>query len=516
MAKHAVLDIGTNSIHLVLAEVEPDFSYKILDRFKDMTRLGDGVFSTRRLSDATMARGVEVIRNLATLARNKGYDRIEAVATSAVREAKNGGEFLKQIYAQAGLRVRVVTGQEEARLIYLGVRHSLDLPDEPTLIVDVGGGSVEAVLCVKKELVQVLSLKLGAIRLKDLYIQEDPPSGSELQSLQQRVEGDLTTAIKRLKVQEIQHVIATSGMAGNLAQVVHLQRTGKPLLQLNLASVGLRDMADLEKFLARSTARVRAGIPGLDAKRVDTLLPATMVLRILIERLGLKALTVCDKAIREGLIYDFIRKNRDRLQVEHEIPNVRRRQVVALARRCHYPERHALHVARLCLELFDQTKSLHRLGDREREWLEYAALLHDIGYLINVRRHHKHTYYLIKQSDLHALTADEIEIIANVARYHRRAVPREGHEGFRDLTRQQRRTVKLLSAILRIADGLDRTHFGIIQGIRVRIGQPVRIGVQCSGDCELELWAARGRSDLFERVFKRRVELRPQASVGAK
>ncbi len=516
MAKHAVLDIGTNSIHLVLAEVEPDFSYKILDRFKDMTRLGDGVFSSRRLSDATMARGVEVIRNLATLARNKGYDRIEAVATSAVREAKNGGEFLKEIYAQAGLRVRVVTGQEEARLIYLGVRHSLDLPDEPTLIVDVGGGSVEIVLCVKKELVQVVSLKLGAIRLKDLYMQADPPSGTELRSLQERVEEDLTAALKRLKVQEIREVIATSGMAGNLAQVVHLQRTGKPLLQLNLASVGLRDMAELEKFLARSTARVRAGIPALDAKRVDTLLPATMVLRVLVELLGLKSMTVCDKAIREGLIYDFIGKNRDRLQVEHEIPNVRRRQVVALARRCHYPERHALHVARLCLELFDQTKSLHRLGDREREWLEYAALLHDIGYVINVRRHHKHTYYLIKESDLHALAADEIEIIANVARYHRRAVPREGHEGFRDLTRQQRRTVKLLSAILRIADGLDRTHFGIIQGVKVRIGQPVRIGVQCSGDCELELWAARGRSDLFERVFKRRVELRLQASIGAK
>ncbi len=463
-----------------------------------------------------MARGVEVIRNLATLARNKGYDRIEAVATSAVREARNGGEFLKRIFADVGLRVRVVTGQEEARLIYLGVCHSLDLPDEPTLIVDVGGGSVEVVLCVKKELVQVLSLKLGAIRLKDLWLKTDPPSAMEFQNLQQRVEGDLTAALKRLKVQEIQHVIATSGMAGNLAQVVHLQRSGKPLLQLNLASVVLRDMADLEKFLARATARVRAGIPGLDAKRVDTLLPATMVLRLLVELLGLKSLTVCDKAIREGLIYDFIRKNRDRLQVEHEIPNVRRRQVVALARRCHSPERHAEHVARLSLELFDQSKPLHRLGDREREWLEYAALLHDIGYLINVRRHHKHTYYLIKHSELHALTAEEIEIIANVARYHRRAVPREGHEGLRDLTRQQRRTVKVLSALLRIADGLDRTHFGIIQGVKVRIGQLVRIGVQYSGDCELELWAARGRSDLFETVFKRRVEWNAEPAAGAK
>lgn len=515
MAKHAVLDIGTNSIHLVLAEVEPDFSCKILDRFKDMTRLGDGVFSTRRLSDATMARGVEVIRNLTTLARNKGYDRIEAVATSAVREAKNGGEFLQQVYELVGLPVRVVTGQEEARLIYLGVRHSLDLPDEPTLIVDVGGGSVEIILCIKKDLVQVQSLKLGAIRLKDLYIKKDPPSKADLRNLQQRIEGDLTAAHKRFKAQEIRQVIATSGMAGNLAEVVHLKRTGRPLVQLNLATVSLREMVDLEKRLVRSTARSRAAIPGIDAKRVDTLLPAAMVLRALVELLGVSSITVSDKAIREGLIYDFITKNHDRLRVEHEIPNVRRRQVVALARRCHYPERHALHVTRLSLALFDQTASLHHLGDREREWLEYAALLHDIGYLINVRRHHKHTYYLIKESDLHALTAEEIEIIANVARYHRRAVPRENHEGFRDLGRSQRRTVAALSAILRIADGLDRTHFGIVQGLTVRIGQPVRIEVQCSGDCELELWAARGRSDLFERVFKRRVELRLQPAAGA-
>lgn len=516
MAKHAVLDIGTNSIHLVLAEVEPDFSYKILDRFKDMTRLGDGVFATRRLSDATMARGVEVIGHLTTLARNKGYDRIEAVATSAVREARNGGEFLQQVYDLAGLPVRVVTGQEEARLIYLGVRHSLDLPEAPTLIVDVGGGSVEIILCIRKELVQVQSLKLGAIRMKDLCLKEDPPSKAEVESLRGRIKEELTAALKRLKVRKIRQVIATSGMAGNLAEVVHLKRTGRPLVQLNLATVGRREMGALEKLLSRSTTRTRARIPGLDAKRVDTLLPATMVLRSLIGLLGLEAMTVSDKAIREGLIYDFIAKNRDRLRVEHEIPNVRRRQVVALARRCHSPERHPLHVAKLALALFDQTRALHGLGEREREWLEYAALLHDIGYLINVRRHHKHTYYLIKQSDLHALAAEEIEIIANVARYHRRAVPREGHEGFRDLGRPQRRTVEVLSALLRIADGLDRTHFGLVQGVTVNVGQPVRIEVQRVGDCELELWAAQGRSDLFERVFKRRVELKAHPAVGAK
>jgi exopolyphosphatase / guanosine-5'-triphosphate,3'-diphosphate pyrophosphatase len=178
MAKLAVLDIGTNSIHMVLAEVEPDFSYKILDRFKDMTRLGDGAFRTRRLSEAAMARALEVIQSLTTLARNKGYDRIKAVATSAVREARNGGEFIEEIARRTKLRVRVVTGQEEARLIYLGVRHSMDLSDQPTLAVDVGGGSVELIVGNRQHMMQAQSLKLGAIRLKDLYLKQDPSTPS--------------------------------------------------------------------------------------------------------------------------------------------------------------------------------------------------------------------------------------------------------------------------------------------------------------------------------------------------
>src|SRR5881409_39895 len=176
MTKLAILDIGTNSIHLVLAEFEPDVSYKILDRFKDMTRLGDGSFKSRRLSEASMARGLEVIRTLATLAHNKGYERIEAVATSAVREAVNGGEFIEEVARQTGLTVRVVTGQEEARLIYLGVRHSMDLSDRPALVVDVGGGSVELIVGNRDTMVQGQSLKLGAIRLKDLYLEQDPPT----------------------------------------------------------------------------------------------------------------------------------------------------------------------------------------------------------------------------------------------------------------------------------------------------------------------------------------------------
>jgi exopolyphosphatase/guanosine-5'-triphosphate,3'-diphosphate pyrophosphatase len=505
MTKLGILDIGTNSIHMVLAEVEPDFSYKILDRFKDMTRLGDGAFTTHRLTEAAMTRALEVIRKFTALARIKGYERIEAVATSAVREATNGGEFIEAVGRETGLRVRVVTGQEEARLIYLGVRHSMDLSDRNTLIVDVGGGSVELILGNGKRMLRGQSLKLGAIRLKDLYLKHDPPTQAMLRKMQKAVDAELKAALEELKTDEFDRIVATSGMAGNLTEVVHLRRTGRPIPQLNLATASLKEIEAVEDLLTHASFKARLAIPGLDARRADTLLPATTVLRVLLERTGHRDVTISDKAIREGLIYDFIERHRERLRTDQEIPNVRRRAVIHLARRCRYPETHSHHVARLALRLFDQTRPLHRLAEREREWLEYAALLHDIGYLINSRQHHKHAYYLITKSDLSGFTAYEIQMIANIARYHRGALPQTDHQALGTLGRSERKTIKALSALLRIADGLDRSHFSVIQDIEVTLGKPVRLILRTAGDPELEIWAASGRTDLFEKTFKRSV-----------
>jgi len=224
-----------------------------------------------------------------------------------------------------------------------------------------------------------------------------------------------------------------------------------------------------------------------------------------LELSGLNELTLCDKAIREGVIYDFIVRHREGLKAEREIPDVRRRNVIRLARRCHAPEAHSLHVAMLALRLFDQTQRVHRLGSQERTWLEYAAILHDVGYLINPRQHHKHAYYLITHSDLAGLAAEEITVIATVARYHRRALPTMKHEEFDRLTPRLQRVVKVLASLLRIADGLDRTHFSLVQNVRVQFGKQITIEVQLTGDAEMELWAAKNRADLFEQVFHRQV-----------
>lgn len=511
MSKLAVVDIGTNSIHMVLAEIDPDGSYKILDRFKDMTRLGDGTFKTRRLSQHAIARGLEVLRNLTTLARNKGYDRILMTATSAVREAKNGGEFIERVARETGVRVRVVTGQEEARLIYLGVRHSMEMTEHPSLIVDVGGGSVEFIVGNRKKMLGAQSCKLGAIRLKDQFLAHDPPTKKELRLLNESVIDQIHAALNRFKIPEFDRVIASSGMAGNLAEICYLRRTGRPIPQLNLASITLKELRAIEEDLAGGTVKNRLAIPGLDPRRVDTLLPAAVVLRRALEHTELKELTISDKAIREGVVYDFIDKNQEGLQAERDIPNIRLRNVIALGRRCHFQQTHAHHVAKLALTLFDQMQPLHGLGEWEREWLEYAALLHDVGYMINPRQHHKHSYYLIKHSDLAGFTADEIEMIASVARFHRRALPGKEHDVYQSLSQQGRIVLVMLAALLRIADGLDRSHFSVVQDLRIVVGKTVTIHLTTMGDSELEIWTARSRADLFEKVFKRKIEFVPQS-----
>ena len=505
MAKLAVIDIGTNSIHMVLAEAKPDGSYHVLDRFKDMTRLGDGTFSHRRLSAASMARGVDVLKHLTTLARNKGFDHMLMAATSAVREARNGGQFIEEVLAQTGVRVKVVTGQEEARLIYLGVRQSMDLTDRPTLLVDVGGGSVELISGTRDRLLHSASLKLGAIRLKDRFLTKAPPTKAVFHDMQHVIDEEIDAALRGFGETQFDRIVASSGMAANLAEIIYLERTGRPIPQLNLATITLKEIGTVEQALVSRSVETRLTIPGLDPRRADTLLAATAVIRQCAKAIGRKTVTISDRAMRDGLVYDFIQTNREGLRIEQEIPNIRLRNVVALARRCGYPKAHSHHVATLATSVFDQTHPLHGMDDRAREWLEYAALLHDVGYVINPRRHHKHSYYLITNSDLAGFTVEEINLIANVARYHRRALPCSRHLPYKALPQSRQRLVETLSAMLRIADGLDRSHFSIIQDVRVTLGHQVNLDLYASGDPELEIWTARSRADLFHRVFGRTV-----------
>ncbi|HNP27398.1 MAG TPA: Ppx/GppA phosphatase family protein [Nitrospirales bacterium] len=511
MQRIAVIDIGTNSIHMVLAEIGKGFSYKIVDRIKEMARLGDGTFTSQRLSPEAMERGLTVLKRFSMLAKNKGFDPILPIATSAVREAKNGGDFLKLVRKEIGLRVRVITGEEEARLIYLGVRNSMDLSKFPAMIVDIGGGSVELMACTEKRLQFVRSLKLGAIRLKDQFLKSDPPDKKIVDRVERLVDQTLKKSLSKKRFTHCQQLVATSGMAGNLAEIIYLARTGRPLPQIDMATIELGEVREVEELLKTKDTQARLKIPGLDPRRVDTLYPGVLMLRLLMERLGVKQVRLSDKAIREGVIYDFIQQHQEGLRAEQEIPNVRRRQVLLLARRYQYAQVHAHHIAKLALSLFDQTRSMHHLGEREREWLEYAALLHDIGHHIREKKHHKHTYYLITHADLPGFSSEEVGVMANVARYHRRGQPNMKHQGFRLLERKQRTVVSYLSSMLRIADGLDRSHFSVVKKISLEPGSILRLQVFFRYDPELELWTTERRMKFFEKIFRCRIELKPVA-----
>jgi exopolyphosphatase/guanosine-5'-triphosphate,3'-diphosphate pyrophosphatase len=515
MQRLAVIDIGTNSIHMVLAEIGKKFSYIIVDRIKEMARLGDGTFTSHRLSHEAMERGIAVLKRFSLLAKNKGFYTINPVATSAVREAKNGGDFLKLVRKELGLKIRVITGEEEARLIYLGVRHSLDMSDSSGMIVDIGGGAVELMACTPTRLKFVRSLKLGAIRLKDQYIKSDPPDKKMMQRMQQAVKQAIKKSLVKKKRASLGSLVATSGMAGNLTEIIYLARTGRSLSQIDMAVIDLKEIKKVEHLLRTTDTEGRLKIPGLDPRRVDTLFPGVMVLRVLMECLGLKQVRISDKAIREGVIYDFIQQHHEGLKAEQEIPNVRRRQVLLLARRYQYPKVHSHHTSKLALSLFDQTQSIHGMGETEREWLDYASLLHDIGHHIQENKHHKHTYYLITHADLPGFSPDEIAVVANVARYHRRGLPKVKHRGFKLLHAKQRKVVLGLSAILRIADGLDRSHFSVVKAVKVDMGKSVRLHVAFRYDPELELWTTERRKRLFEKIYHYTVELHP-AAVSAK
>ncbi|RMH04525.1 MAG: Ppx/GppA family phosphatase [Nitrospirae bacterium] len=515
MSKVAILDIGTYSIHLILADIRPDRSITIIDRMKDPTRLGDGTFATRRISEVAFQRGIEVIHRFGTLARHKDFRRIVATATSAVREAENGGLFIKAIAKHTGIRVQVITGEEEARLIYLGVRQALSLPPKRSLIIDIGGGSVEVVSCTPQRLLAAASLKLGSIRLKEMLVTMSRTSNYPMAALEYLIDQELRILSRKRFRESVTQVIGTSGMIGNLVEMIYWQRMGKPLANPNLVTITVEDIRTVERLLRNGNPAARHTLLGRDPNRADTLYPAALVLRKFLETVGQDRLTFCTHGLKEGLLYDVLQRHRGILSAEEIWPDAKERQIRLLAQRYRVPQPHSEHVARLASQLFDQTQPLHGLGAQERQWLVFAGLLHDVGYVIHSHRHHKHSYYLIRHAELSGLTDEEIAVIANVARYHRRALPHRRHLAFRELSRDRQWVVKVLSALLRIADGLDRTHFSIVKEVTVTVGHTVVVHAICRDDAELELWSAQERADLFEMIFHRPLRLVAVSTNGA-
>jgi exopolyphosphatase / guanosine-5'-triphosphate,3'-diphosphate pyrophosphatase len=498
----AAIDIGTNSLHMIVVRVRPDFSFEIVDREKEMVRLGAGGLGGRALTPEVMRTALQVLSKFVRLAQSHNVDEVVAVATSATREAENGGEFLSAIAEQTGVRPRIISGTEEARLIHLAAVYGVSVPGNSVVVIDIGGGSVEITRGTGPNVDVGRSFKLGVIRLTERFVKSDPLSARDERKLLKHIDAEAGRYLDQIARAGFDRVIGTSGTILSLGAVAAADQ-GAPDAQLRNRRVSVKHLHRIRKQIVSLSLEQRLKVPGLDPRRADLAVAGAVLLDAILQRLGTDELTLCDLSLREGLILDYIARHRKQIAQVDRYPDVRRRSVIELAEHYHYWPEHANQVARLALTLFDETRNVHGLGDLERDWLEYASILHDVGVHISFERHHKHSYYLIKNGDLRGFEPDEIETIALIARYHRRAQPSPHHDGYGEFGRRRQRTIKALAAILRLAESLDRSHAQIITGIELRNrDDDALLGLRTSSaDAELELWAAGRHAAPFEQFI---------------
>ncbi len=506
----AAIDIGSNSIHMIVVAPQANGSYRVLGREREMVRLGKTGLGEGVLSKAAIDDGLEALLRMTTMARLKGADRVVAVATSAVREAANGMDFLGRVKAATGLDVQLLSGAEEGGLIFRAVREVVDLGPGDAAVIDVGGGSTEWIAVHGGELARVASLPLGSLRCA-AGLKGDPPRPSSIRRLREAIRVRLAEEVPG----EPQdpgatapplRVIATSGTALCCADLVALFGGRAAEAATGLREVRAKELGQLVARLRRLERRKLAELPPVGGPRSDSLMAGAILLQELIAHAGVDRFQVSDRALRDGLVLEALGQP---IPESLQPGDLRRRQVLQLAEQAQSVLRHNQRTARLAVRLFDVTASLHSFGAREREWLEYAALLHDIGYSVHYRNHHKHAYYLVANASLAGFDPPEIEIIAHLARYHRGPLPKRKHPSFAALEPWQRKTIRRLAVLLRIADALDRTHASRVEEIYCAIGDDrVRLEVVSPYEVELELEAAREHRADFRKVFGARLSLR--------
>ena len=503
----AAIDIGTNSVHMIVVRVRPDLSFEVIDREKEMVRLGAGGLDGKKLTHEAMSSALQALSKFERLAKSHQVDEILAAATSATREAENGGEFLAAIERTTGIRPRIITGTEEARLIHTAAVYGVDTP-KTSVVIDIGGGSVEITRGVGPDVQFARSFKIGVIRLTERFVSSDPLSGRDERKLVKHIGEQVDDYLRRIVDAGYDRVIGSSGTILSIGTVATAVDRGVVPTEIRNLRVPAKSIRRFRKAVTEIDLEQRLQLPGLDPRRADLTVAGAVLLDTLLRRLKADDITLCDLALREGLVLDYIHRHRRDIARVDRYPDVRRRSTFELAERCNWEADHSRKVAQLALALFDQTVTFHGLGDREREWLEFASLLHDIGNHISYEKHHRHSYYLIKNGDLRGFEPEEIEVIALVARYHRRALPARSHLGLKELPKKLRKTVGILAAFLRIAETLDRSRNGVVRKVELRErAAMLRLNVLAVADCELEVWAANRQLPALEAVLKRPVKI---------
>ena len=505
----AAIDLGTNSFHAVLVDIYPDGSFRTVNKLKEMVILAEKGLENKLSRDA-MDRGLEALKRIKFLCDSHKVETILAYATSAIREAKNGGDFIKEAEEETGIRIRAISGKMEAELIGIAIRHSIALSDEMVLMADIGGGSVEFIIGNNQEFVFYNSLKLGVARMAAAFVNSDPIEKKEIEALQKHYNEELDEVIKLAKKHHVRTIIGSSGTMENMAQIVAHKNSLAINMSLNELEFKSSDFKDLYSNFITLDKKQRLDKKGLEEKRVDIINPGMVLVNFLLNELQLETIKISEGALREGMILNFINNRKEQLNLDlvANFKDPRRRSVYELLRKCNWAEAHSKHVSIFALQLFDEFKEELKLKESDRDLLEYAALMHDIGYYISYRKHHKHALYLIRYSDLLGFKENEINIMANVARYHRKSTPRKRHKRYRKLSKSNRKRVKKLSAILRIADGLDRSHYQNVQQLEIENkSDAINLLIMTQADPELEIWGTLRKAELLEKITKKKIRV---------
>ena len=498
----ACIDVGSNALRYVAAEFRAPDKYRIVEQERAAVRLGHDVFLTGRLTGGAIDAAVAALTAFAKLMRDANVDVYRGVATSAVRESSNAREFLQRVHEEAGLDLEVISGSEEARLVHVAVQHVVDLAGRDWIVVDVGGGSVEVLLVDGSGIRWSESHTMGSVRL----LEELSEAGEEPGRFRRLLE-EYTATLRLPPAAQFRRpggFIATGGNAETLAQLAGTEGgPGKPSV------LTLEATRTIIEKLSKLSYRQRVEELGLREDRADVVLPAALVYERLAQLSGASSMIVPGVGIKEGVLYDVVeavttqRAHADRQ--ERELVTA----LVAIGRRFMFDEAHASQVAKHSLSLFDQLQELHKLDRSDRKILQAAAWLHDIGGYISYKRHHKHSMYLIAQSELPGLSDAEVALAASVARYHRKSEPAPSHDEFAGMKAADQRRVLALAAILRLADALDREHLERVRAVSVEVkGGDVVLRLEGKGDLLLEKWALKRKAPMFERVYERKVRVR--------
>ncbi len=513
----AFIDIGTNSVRLLLVRINPNGSYKPLTKQKESVRLGDKEFIDRILQPEAMQRAVIVCKKFVELARAYGAEEVIAVATSATRDASNKVQFLEMLKSEANLEVCPISGIEEARLIYLGVSSGLRLGDSRALLIDIGGGSTEVSVGGDKQYYFLHSFNLGAIRLTNMFLPDEtgPVSMERYRMIKAHIRRKAALVIKELSRYRISCAVGSSGTIENLARIafVYLHKTG----QENYDLLGYEDLKTIVGDLCALPLEERRKFPGINSQRADIIIAGAAIIETLMEEMGLSEIRVSKRGLREGLLVDYLSKSEFSYMITQM--SVRKRSIMQLGLACHFDEEHAHTVTRLALELFDSAQALgiYEFEKGERELLEYGATLHDIGKFLSYDNHQAHAYHIIRESSLPGFQPEEIEIIANLAYFHRKGTPKKKHPNLAGLEKSSVKSVRILAALLRIAEGLDRSHTGVISHVRFYIASTdtVVLEMHARKECQLELWDLEKHKKFFTKILGYNLQYKTIIEQGA-